>query len=150
MLVVGHQDHRRTRFPVQLFEQLDDACPCRTVEVPCRFVREKDTRVIDEGTGDSDALLLSTRKLCREMMQTVTQANTLQEDSGSPLGVGNATEVQRNLDVLNRGQCRNELEGLEYEADLFPAQLSPLVFAQRAEVYPVQDHSPRRRCIEPG
>lgn len=149
MLVVGHQDYRGTRFTVQLFQQLDDACPCRPVEVSCGLVREKDPRLIDEGTGDGHSLLLSTRKLRREMMQAVTQANALQQDSGSRLGVRNAAEVQWNLDVLYSRKCGNELEGLEYEADLFPAQPSSLVFAQRAEFYPVQDHSARGRCIEP-
>jgi hypothetical protein len=46
----------------------------RRVKVAGRLVSQDDLGLVDEGAGDTDALLLTSRKLCRQMMQASTWA----------------------------------------------------------------------------
>ena len=56
-----------------------------------------------------------------------------------------AAQLERDRDVLERGQRRDELKALEHEAYLFSAELCPRIFGERAEVDAVdQDRAPRR------
>ena len=52
--------------------------------------------------------------------------------------------------TLERGQCRQQLEGLEDETHGASAQLGARVLVERAEVQTVEVHRPGARLIEPG
>src|SRR5687767_5928720 len=64
-----------------------------------------------------------------------------------------APQLQRDLDVFGRRECRDELKALENESNFFTAQLGAGVFVQLGEVGPVEmDRSARWRvqaCEEP-
>src|SRR5467141_607961 len=56
--VVGrHQDRRAPR--VDLQEQLNDFPGGRRIKVPGRLIGEEDPRIVDQGAGDGDPLLLT-------------------------------------------------------------------------------------------
>ena len=57
--VMRNEHDRRLRFPVQLFEQLDDAAARCAVEVSRRFVGEEDARSIRKRAGNGNALLFA-------------------------------------------------------------------------------------------
>lgn len=51
-------------FSQQLAKGLVDKCLGFSVEGTCSFVENKNVRLLDERTSNSDALLLATRELC--------------------------------------------------------------------------------------
>ena len=55
-----------------------------------------------------------------------------------------AGEVDRQRDVLQRGERRDQVERLEHEADLLAAQLGELLVVQRAELDAADEHLARR------
>src|SRR5712691_165613 len=61
--VVGHEDERLPLLAVQADEEVHDLRRCLRVQVPGRFVGPHDRRVVHEGAGDRDALLLSGAQL---------------------------------------------------------------------------------------
>ena len=63
--VVGHQDHGQTSTLLQCTQQGEKLRPQRAVEGGGGFVGEQDVRVVGQGHGDEDALLLSTRQFVR-------------------------------------------------------------------------------------
>src|SRR5947209_20541746 len=56
--VVGHEDKCLPLLAVQAHQEIHDLRRRLRVQVPRRLVRPDDRRVIDEGAGDRDALLL--------------------------------------------------------------------------------------------
>ena len=93
---------------------------------------------VAERARQRDALLLAARELGRVVMAAVGEAHPAQQLVRALLGL-QAAQLQRHLDVLARGEGRDELEGLEDEADLLPAQARPLVLARASP-------APRRRA----
>src|SRR6185436_19239131 len=89
------------------------------------------------------------RELGRIVMASPAQSDPAQELVRALLGLEPA-ELQRHLDVLARGEGRDELEGLEHEADLLTAQAGSLVFAERAELDAVEPDASGGRTVEPG
>ena len=57
-------------------------------------------------------------------------------------------EVCREFHVLPGRQGRNQVEELEYEADLGPAEFCQLSRRQRGDVEPVDDNPPACRGIQ--
>ena len=75
--------------------------------------------LLDQGAGDGDALLLAAGQLGGQVPGPVAQADLGQRPASAlpPLARRHAERDQRGLDVLLGGQGRDEVEGLEDEAD---------------------------------
>jgi len=82
--IMGDKNQRRPRRCVQFEQKINDAVARFIVEVPGRFVREKDFRTIDKSACQGDALLFAAGKLRGIMIQPFTQSHFLQE---SPRGI---------------------------------------------------------------
>ena len=63
--VVGHQHHGQTSALLQCAQQGEELCPQCAVEGGGGFVGEQDVRIVGQGHGDEDALLLSTGQFVR-------------------------------------------------------------------------------------
>jgi hypothetical protein len=61
-----------------------------------------------------------------------------------------ATQLEGDLDVLERGEGGNELEALEDEAHLRSAKLRPLIFRKAGQVGAVEQDRAARRHVESG
>ena len=81
-LVVGYQDQRGPGIPIQFKEKVLDLRSCFRVEIAGRLVREEETRPIHESPRKRDALLFSTRQLCRVVMGTICQSDVPEEFAG--------------------------------------------------------------------
>ena len=113
------------------------------VEVAGGLVGEDDLRPAGQGPGHRDPLLLAARQLARAVRRAGRARPTVSITRVEPRLVGLAAgEGQRQRDVLVGGERRHQVEGLEDEADLVPAQLGELLVVERRR-------GRRRRC-RPG
>ena len=68
---MGHQDGCKLVGTVQVCEQRDDHFARPEIQVAGGFVGEQDGRIANQGPGNSDPLLLSSRKFARAVCGTV-------------------------------------------------------------------------------
>ena len=91
------------------------------VEVAGGLVGEHDLRLRREGAAHRHALLLTAGQLARAVLEAVGEADGV-DHRLQPRVIGlPAGERERERDVLERGQRRYEVEGLEDEAHLLAA-----------------------------
>ena len=124
------------------------------VEVAGRLVGEQHGRLGDERAGDRDALLLAAGELRRLVVAALGEADALDQRvdrraSGLRPAIASGSE-----DVLLRGQRRQQVEGLEDEADVAAAQAGELLSDIAVMSSPPIVHaagvgrsSPASRCI---
>ena len=84
------------------------------------------------------------------MTAAVGEAHLLEFGPGSLHRVGRAGKLERRRDVFERGHCRNEMKGLEHDADALPAKPRQGVFVHRAELHAVDLDLASVRLLEPG
>ena len=103
------------------------------VEVAGRLVGEQHRRPRDDRARDRDALLLSAGQLGRRMVLPSAPARPTRAPRARLRGASArwlAAIEQRQLDVLERGGARQQVEALEDEAEIVPAQQRALVARQ--------------------
>ena len=118
--VVRHDDDRRAEPRVQVANQREDLLAGARVEVAGRLVGEQDRRIDRQRAGDRDALPLAARQLVGQMLQPVSELHERQQLARAlvDLLARPAAQVQRQADVLEARQRRQQVEELEDEADL--------------------------------
>lgn len=118
---------------VKAFEEFDDDSLIGGIEISGRLVGEEDGRVVDEGAGDADALLLASTELAGEVAGTVGEAYVLERGAGLG-GVGGGVEVLREHYVFYGGEIGDEVELLKDEADLVGAKAVEVAGAHGGDV----------------
>ena len=131
-------------FLVQFDQQFDQLVGIGLVEGASRLVGEKKPRLIDQGPGNRDALLLATRYFCRPMMEAMGQADFVQQLFGS-LAKGFAREAAMprkggNHDILQHGALGQKMVGLEDEPDGAVAEGSGTLGRKSGNVIPVHQN----------
>ncbi len=118
---------------VQLAEHRHHLLRRGRVEVARRLVGEHQRRVRHDRPGERDALLLAARQLVREVAAAVGQPDRVErlDRPLSPLPRLNARVEQRQLDVRERRRARDQVEGLEDEADLAAADAGQVGLVER-------------------
>src|SRR5690606_1905285 len=118
-LAVGRHHDRRAE-TVELFEQVHDAHADRLVDIAGRLVRQQQAWLVDHRARDGDALLLAARKQLRTGVDVLLEPDPAQQlgDMLQHLGVARAGDLERQRDVLERGQVVEQPEILEHHADL--------------------------------
>ena len=106
---------------------------------------------MDQGARDRDALALSARELIGELVALVAEAE-LAEQLDATLGRRRVGAVQRELqaDVLDRGEERQQVVGLEDEPELVAAQARALALGQARDLVPADRHAAGGRRLEPA
>src|SRR5690606_18508812 len=86
---------------------LPDAGARLRVQADCRFVKEQDTRVVDQRAGDFQAPLHAAGQLPDQAALPVGQLDDIQQfaDPLAPLGARNAVDLPVELKVLEHGQA---------------------------------------------
>ena len=130
--IVGDHDDGVAR-GVEALEEIDDDALVGGVEVSGGLVGEEDGRVVDQGTGDADALLLSSAELAGEVAGAGAEADAIEGCPGFAL-VGHGVEVLGEHDVFYRGEVGDEVELLEDEADLVGAEAVELGGAHGGDI----------------
>ena len=99
------------------------SCADCGVEVAGGLVAEQQIGVGDDGAGDGDALLLAAGELAGEVVEAVAEADELERGGGvfDALALLEVGELQRQFDVFEGGQHRDQVERLEDEADVVVA-----------------------------
>jgi hypothetical protein len=148
--IVGHENDRRTRLPVERLEEVDDAASTVSIEIPGRLVGEQDARGVRECPGDRDALLLTAGELAWKVVQPVGEPDAAEQLARARRGTVLAAELERHLHVLRGRERRDELKGLKHKPNFLAAKPCARVLVHGGEVGPVQDHRATRGCIESG
>src|SRR5215470_110043 len=100
--------------PVDQVERLVGAL---AVQVARRLVAEQERGIGHDGTRDAHALLLATGELPRIVVHAISEAHYFERGLHvlAPLGLRQARQEQRQLDVLERGEHGNQVVHLEHE-----------------------------------
>lgn len=91
---IMRDDDQGVPLGVQLAENIQHDFFVRRVQVAGRLVSQNDLGLVDERAGDTDALLLTSLKLCRQMMQASTQPYRFQCEARFGF-IGHAVEILR-------------------------------------------------------
>jgi len=119
----------------QPLHEVEHVCACPRVEVACRLVAEHDGRAMHNGPGHRHALLLASAQHGGEVVRTVRQPHVAQRTTRRVPHVFRRCggEQQGDFDVLQRGEHRVEVEGLEHEAKASPPKSSERLVVQTGE-----------------
>ena len=120
--VVG-DDHDRLAARVHLVEDLQDLEARLGVEVAGRLVGQDQRRAVHDRARDGGALALAARQLGRPVLRALGEADLAQRLERALLALAAADPgvEQRQLDVAQQRGLRQQVEGLEDEADLLVA-----------------------------
>jgi len=100
------------------------------------------------GPTDRHPLLLAAGQLLRIIVPPLPQADPPQQRLGLGRGLPVAAQFRREHDILDGGQRRHEMEGLEDEAGLDIADRRQFVLAQPGDIAAGQQDRPRSRPIQ--
>ena len=130
---MGHHEDGGA-FAVELGEEFHYLLAVLGVEVTGGLVGEDELGIGDDGAGDGHPLLLTSGELLWEVGGTVGDVHALEDVAYHLLALGgldlHVDEGQ--LHVLEHVQLIDEVEALEYEADVAFAVLGALFLFQRA------------------
>ena len=147
--VVGDHDHRLVVVVDRAAEEAEHLGARGGVEVAGGLVGEHDVRLAHQRTGAGHPLLLAAGQLARPVPQPVPQLDGV-DDLVEPVGVRAAPrDGQRERDVLLGREGRDEVEGLEDEADSVPSQLGQRSLLERREIDVPEQHPSRGHLVEP-
>ena len=146
--IVRHENDGRSRLAIQCLEQLDDAHSCVTIEISRRLIREQNPRPVRECACDRDSLLLAARELSRKVVEAIAESDALQHVTRAFDRMILATQLERNLHVFDRGECRDQLKALKDEAHLLAAQAGARILVERCQLGAIEVHCPSRRRIK--
>ena len=106
------------------------------VERSERLVEQQHLRLVREGAGERDALLLAAGKLARGASAEAGQTDHFQQLVAAAAAFGglDAADAQRELDVLGRRHAAEQRIALEHESDAAPGG------RQVGDVAPVEQH----------
>ena len=141
--LVGDHDDRLAELVGGVAHDVEQLGRGVRVELAGRLVGEDDVRARHQGARGGDALLLPAGELAGSVLEPVAEAEGVHDlVQPRPLGVAPG-DVERKADVLQRGEGRDQVEGLEDEADALAADLVSC-FSER----PVSSTSPIQVCPE--
>src|SRR6516225_502605 len=132
LLVVRYHDHRRAKLDVDLANQFHDFRRGSSIEIACRLVGQKEPRAMDDRPCDRHPLLFAAAELGRAVPGSLAEADAFQRLFCKPssLAAVNALECQRESNVFQGSQARDQVIGLKDESDVRSAIECPLVSVQ--------------------
>ena len=144
------RDDRDAEFRLQVAEQGDNLLACVQVQIARRFVRQNDGRLVHEGAGDGDALLLAAGNLRRQMRETMPKSNDIKDFRRrfTRLGWCFARENPRQRHVFQRRHRHDQIERLEDVSHLVAADPRQLLLVQIGQRISVNLHMAFRRAVE--
>ena len=134
---MGRHEQRCVAIAAGALQQLEHMVGRFDVEVAGRLVRQHELRLVNHGARNRDPLLLAARNVFGKSVRAAREAELRRAARGcaaAPPPRANAVQRQRQLDVLADRQGRNEVEGLEHEAEALPPPARPLGLGQRGEI----------------
>src|SRR5579883_91754 len=148
--IVRDEDQSCAALGAQLEHQIDDGLAGRLVEIAGRLVGDEDGRPRRQGPRQRDALLLAAGKLGGVMPEPPGETDRRELGFGAFECVGRAGKLQRSGDVLQRRQGRDQMKGLEDDADPGAAKLRQRVLAHARKRDAVDDDRAAIGLFEAG
>jgi hypothetical protein len=138
--VVGDENECGAGGGVEVKKEVDDSVAGFVIEIAGGFVGEKNFGTVEEGPGESDALLFPTGELRRVMMKALGEADFFQEAGGDVANAAFTAQFEGNHYILDGGESGEKLEILENETDRFTAEACSIIFVQRTEIATIEQH----------
>lgn len=147
---MGHQQQRRPLLRLQGEEELHDPGTGFRIEIPGRLVSQQKRWARHEGPGQGDPLLLATGELPRVVMPPRLEADAGQGRCRLPGGIGNSGEFEGERDILGGGHRRDEVKGLENDADMTPPEAGQGVLVELGDIDSGDADAAGGRLLETG
>lgn len=147
---MGDEDEGCARLAVEAEQHVHDGSAGGSIEVARGLIGQEDLRTVDEGTGKSDPLLLAAGELRRVVIKTITKPDFPEERLRLFLPASFPAELQRDEDILHSGECGNELEVLEYEANQPVPQGGTSVLGEVLQCLAIKFHGAGGGVVESG
>src|ERR1700693_2972111 len=103
--------------------------------------------MIDERARHGDALLLSARQLCRQMLDPLSETDALERRAGFGF-IGRAVKILREHYVFERREIRHQVKLLKDESDFLSAETREARFVKPSHLRPVHDGPSRGGRVE--
>src|SRR5215204_5713591 len=109
----------------QLPEQPQHSLDLDVVQVRGRLIGQDQWRIVGEGAGDGDALLLTARQVAWAVVEALAEPEAVQQLFGAGPGLSgwHPGRPQWRLDVVAGGQAGHQVEGLEH----YPHAVAPVL-----------------------
>jgi hypothetical protein len=122
----------------------------RSIQIPRRFVRQKDQRIVRQSPGHGHTLLLTSRELSRQVTFPMGKAHGLQEPAGPVQGFGlrPASNPTRKGHVLQGRKISQEVVELEDEAYVTVTNAGTVFLFHFRELFSPDQNFPLRGSIE--
>ena len=117
---MGHDDHGHAIFR-QFLHNGENFADHFRVQSRGGFIEQQDIRLHGQGTGNGNTLLLPAGQAHRVFISLILQAHTIQKAQGVGLRffLGDVLHIDgRGCDILHDGHIAEQVEILEYHADL--------------------------------
>lgn len=143
-------ENDRASLGAEFGEEGEDGETGLGVEISRGFVGEDDFGVIDEGSGDGDALHLAAAELERGIFEAIGETDAIDggESAGGAFGGGDPRVDHGELDILEDIEFGEEIKGLEDEADFGVAEFGEAIFGGLGGIDAIDDHASRGGGIE--
>src|SRR5262245_1986846 len=150
--IVRDHDDRAPFARVEVLQDPHDLVAHLAVEIPRGLVGGEYLRRADDRPRDGDPLLLAAGELAGEVADAGGEAHAVERGERALVALrSRETPVEeRNLDVVEDGEVRDQMEGLKDEADLFVSDLRERPFLEAGHgAAGERDAALRRHVQEP-
>ena len=124
------------------------ARPVSPSRLPGGLVGQQQPRPVDQGAGQGHALLLAARQLARIVGHPMLQPDLGQKCPRRRERVAVAGKLQRQGHVLECGHGRDQVEGLEQDADPVAAEQRQAILVETAQIDAFDRHPAARRPLD--
>ena len=132
---MGDENQRRAALALAGEQQIDDLPAGRLVEIAGRLVGDQDRRVRARARGRSRRAAARRRRAAPDNGRRRSPRPTLASSRlGALEGVGDAGKLERHRDVLERRHGRDQVEGLEDDADIAAAKARERVLVEAGQI----------------
>ena len=132
---MGDDDDGAARLAAGALQQGQHLLAGLVVQRTGRLIAEQELRIFGEGARNGDALLFAARKLGREVVQPLAEADAFQRGFGVQRV---AADLAGQLYVFQRRQVLHEVVELEDESDVIPPVLGQLFRGEPTDILPIE------------
>jgi len=135
--IMGSDDDADTLFLHCLPQQAYDYITVIRIEIGRGLISEDDPGVVYKGAGKSDALFFSSRKILREVIDTMAKTYIRKDFNRARTHAAGTPEekIPRKGDIFPRIQCGQEIEALEDKSYRFPPKPGVRSGRQSADLF---------------
>lgn len=126
-------------------EQLHDPAPVLEIEARRRFIGQQESRPIDEGSGNGDALPFAARQVLRQLIEAMTQTEDVEQVERVLFRFAFGLDE---LELFSNRQIWNEVGLLKYEADFIQAKQASFFFTRSEQLPSLELDEPNVRSFQ--